>query len=161
MDADTEGALRQILEERAINQVMQTYCHTMDYGPTESWVDCFTADGVFEVQKASGETMFRVSGRDELRSFIEAYPDGLPKYYKHLYLSPIFDVAADTARVESYVIVIWCAEDEPAEVSSFGRVNDVFVRTDDGWRIRERVALTEAFPRDDSQLISWSADDPK
>lgn len=154
-----ESALRQMLDERAINQVMQTYCHSMDYGPHEAWAGCFTADGVFEVQKASGETMFRVAGREELVSFIAAYPEGLPQYYKHLYLSPIIEVGEDTARVESYVIVIWCSEGEPAEVSSFGRVNDVFARTDDGWRIRERVALTEAFPRDDSQRISWTADD--
>jgi hypothetical protein len=102
--------------------------------------------------------MFRVAGREELLSFIAAYPDGLPQYYKHLYLSPIVQVVENAAWVESYVIVIWCSDGEPAEVSSFGRVNDVFARTEEGWRIRERVALTEAFPRDDSQLITWSGD---
>jgi hypothetical protein len=152
----TDPSLATLLDERAIALVMQRYCHAMDYGPESAWVSCFTPDGVFDVRNVNGESLFRVDGEDNLAGFIAEYPKTLPKFFKHLYLSPIVDLDGDTAHVESYVLVIWCDEGKPAEVSSFGKVNDVFVRTTDGWRIKERVALTEAMPVDPAHHLAWS-----
>ena len=156
MQPDLEAEVRQLLDERAIDRVMQAYCHAMDHGPTNAWVECFTEDGVFDVRDANREPLFRVAGHAELLRFIESYPNNLPTYYKHLYLSPLIDIDGDTASVESYVLVIWCSAGRPAEVSSFGKVSDVWVRGDRGWRIRNRIAITEAMPADTSQQITWS-----
>lgn len=151
-----DSGLAILLDERAIGQVMQRYCHAMDYGPESEWVSCFTADGVFDVRDSDGDSLFRVAGHENLAGFIAEYPNTLPKFYKHLYLSPIVDLDGDVARVESYVFVVWCDPGHAAEISSFGKVTDVFLRTPQGWRIKERVALTEALPVNPGHLLTWS-----
>ena len=47
--------LRILLAERAINAVMNEYCHAMDSGQHERWMNCFTADALYDVALPDGE----------------------------------------------------------------------------------------------------------
>jgi hypothetical protein len=44
--------LRILLDERAINAVMNEYCHAMDTGQHDRWMNCFTTDAVYDVAQA-------------------------------------------------------------------------------------------------------------
>jgi len=135
--------LRILLDERAINAVMNVYCQAMDTGQHERWMNCFTADAVYDVALPDGRIYARLEGEDDLRSFIANYPV-LPGH-KHVYVTPIFDVDPDagTASVSAYWFMLSGSESK-AGISSLGRVQDHFVREADGsWRIKERRVATE------------------
>jgi hypothetical protein len=58
--SDAAAARPQELEdERAILRVLTLYCHTIDTGHTDEWLDCFTADGAFIVRDEAGTNLSR------------------------------------------------------------------------------------------------------
>jgi ketosteroid isomerase-like protein len=138
-----ERELRILLDERAITAVMNEYCHAMDTGQLDRWMNCFTADAVYDVALPDGRIYARLEGEAELRKFIAEYPV-LPGH-KHVYVTPLFDVDAEagTASVAAYWFMLSGSESK-AGISSLGRVQDRFVRGADGrWRIKERRVATE------------------
>jgi hypothetical protein len=135
--------LRILLDERAINAVMNEYCHAMDNGQHDRWMNCFTADAVYDVALPDGRIYARLEGQAEFRRFITSY-SVLPGH-KHVYVTPIFDVDPDagTATVAAYWFMLSGGESKAA-ISSLGRVEDKFVKGSDGrWRMRERRVATE------------------
>jgi ketosteroid isomerase-like protein len=135
--------LRILLYERAISAVMNEYCHAMDNGQHDRWMNCFTADAVYDVALPDGRIYARLEGEADLRKFITGYPV-LPGH-KHVYVTPLFDVDAEagTASVAAYWFMLAGSESK-AGISSLGRVQDKFVRGADGrWRMKERRVATE------------------
>jgi hypothetical protein len=135
--------LRILLDERAIGAVMNAYCHAMDTGAHESWMNCFTADAVYDVALPDGRIYARLEGEADFRNFITHYTV-LPGH-KHVYVTPLFDVDPDagTATVEAYWFMLSGSEAK-AGISSLGRSRDVFVKGADGkWRMKERRVATE------------------
>jgi SnoaL-like domain len=135
--------LRLLLDERAINAVMNEYCHAMDTGQHERWMKCFTVDAVYDVALPDGRVYARLNGELDLRHFIANYPV-LPGH-KHVYVTPVFDVDPDagTATVQAYWFMLSGGENK-AGISSLGSVRDVFVKGADGcWRMKERRVATE------------------
>src|ERR1041385_5275692 len=88
--AAMDRELRILLDERAINAVMNEYCHAMDSGEHDRWMNCFTADAVYDVALPDGRIYARLEGEAEFRRFITNY-QVLPGH-KHVYVTPIFDV---------------------------------------------------------------------
>jgi ketosteroid isomerase-like protein len=135
--------LRILLDERAINAVMNEYCHAMDNGENDRWMNCFTADAVYDVALPNGTIYARLDGEADLRKFIQNYPV-LPGH-KHVYVTPLFDIDPDAgeATVAAYWFML-SGNETKAGISSLGRVQDRFVRGADGrWRMRERRVATE------------------
>ena len=135
--------LRIMLDERAISAVMNAYCHAMDTGQHESWMDCFTADAIYDVALPDGRIYARLEGEAELRNFIANYRV-LPGH-KHVYVTPLFDIDPDAGEgtVEAYWFMLSGGENK-AGISSLGRSRDRFVRGADGrWRMKERRVATE------------------
>jgi len=135
--------LRILLDERAINAVMNEYCHAMDTGQHDRWLNCFTADAVYDVALPNGHIYARLEGEAEFRRFIANY-SVLPGH-KHVYVTPLFDVDPDagTATVEAYWFML-SGNEGKAGISSLGRARDKFVKGTDGrWRMKERRVATE------------------
>ncbi len=60
----TAEALRALLDERAVLRTLHEYAHAMDGGDEAAWVDCFTADAVFDVvEVVGGRRVHREEGR--------------------------------------------------------------------------------------------------
>jgi hypothetical protein len=135
--------LRILLDERAINAVMNAYCHAMDTGQHDRWMNCFTVDAVYDVALPDGTIYARLEGEADLRGFITKYPV-LPGH-QHVYVTPVFDIDPDAgeANVAAYWFML-SGSDHKAGISSLGRSQDKFVRGADGrWRMKERRVATE------------------
>lgn len=128
--------------ERAIVETMYRYGHSIDYGLEEEWVDCFTEDGVFDVQGASKDAG-RHEGREALARFISRHTRAPEAMHKHVVTQPRIVVDGDRATATSYLFRVDQYEQGPA-IRSFGRYHDHLVRgADDVWRFRERRAEVE------------------
>jgi hypothetical protein len=115
----------------------------MDNGQHDRWMNCFTADAVYDVTLPDGRIYARLEGEADLRKFIAEYKV-LPGH-KHVYVTPLFDVDIDAgeAMVAAYWFMLSGSESK-AGISSLGRVHDRFVRCADGrWRMKERRVATE------------------
>lgn len=141
MEADRE--IRILLAERAIEAVMNRYCQALDSARAADWLDCFTADALFEVLLPNGETYVRLEGAADFARFAAALHDR--PGHKHVYATPVFEVDLDAgeARGTSYFL-LFAGDGGRAQVGSFGRVRDRFVRQAGRWKIAERRLQTDA-----------------
>ena len=101
-EVTVDRELRILLDERAITAVMNEYCHAMDSGQHDRWMNCFTTDAVYDVALPNGRIYARLEGETEFRHFIANYP--VLAGHKHVYVTPIFEVDPDagTATVAAY-----------------------------------------------------------
>ena len=145
MDRD----IRILLAERAISQVMNEYCHSMDAGEQRRWLACFTDDAIYQVLLPDGSAYIDIKGRAEFERFIAQYPI-LPGH-RHIYLTPVFavDPEAGTADVSSYWMVI-AGSAGGTKIASMGRVRDRFVQSGGRWQISERRIATEGIAAPDA-----------
>ena len=71
--------LQALEDEAAIIRRLHAYGHAIDGGDEAAWVDCFTADGIFEGFTRRGERLYRLQGHTELAAFVNGhtlYVDG-------------------------------------------------------------------------------------
>ena len=88
------AALRALLDERAIIQLMHEYAHAMDYGDEAAWVDVFTPDAVFDViESVGGQRIHREEGHGDLAAYVAAYPKP-PAFRKHIIVDPVVESTA-------------------------------------------------------------------
>jgi hypothetical protein len=138
-----DSEIRILLDERALNALLNRYCHTMDTGDNAGWLDCFTSDALYEVGLPDGTRFVKLEGSDDFRKFIAAYP--VRQGHKHVYVTPAFsvDAQAGTAEIDSYFFMM-AGDATHSGISSLGRCHDECVRTDAGWRIKTRRVVAEA-----------------
>jgi len=115
------------------------YAHTWDTGDADGWAALFTAHGFFEMTGIGGRPDRRFEGTAALAQFcrdIHRAVKGL-----HLMHTPAIDVSGDEA--EGWVHFEFRSHDPRdgySELSSTMGVYHVrYVRTADGWRMRERI----------------------
>jgi hypothetical protein len=134
-----------LIEERAINRLMQRYCQAMDRGQEQEWIDCFTEDVLFDVRRPDGTLIHQENGHGDLARYIARYPKP-PDFRKHIYTTTVLevDLAAGEARAESYWTLLASGPGGSAVLSAFGSARDRLVKTAQGWRIKERYAVAEA-----------------
>jgi 3-phenylpropionate/cinnamic acid dioxygenase small subunit len=139
------AAVRAVLDEREIVQLMHRYAHAMDYGDEAAWVEVFTPDAVFDVvESVGGRRIHREEGHGDLARYVAAYPKP-PAFRKHVIVDPVVELEGDEARVESYWILLQREQADGRPVlAAFGRSHDRVVRLDGRWRIAQRYAEVEA-----------------
>ncbi len=145
-------------DERAILDLLSRYGHAIDYGVEDAWVDCFTADGAFEmrhrrapdgVSTPSGRwdgIDRRMEGHLQLLGFVSQHTRAPDRYHKHVVVDPRITLHLDGrhASVESYFMFVEELEGR-CQVGSFGRYTDTLTKGHDGqWRFEERIADIEA-----------------
>ena len=143
---ELEARLEVLEAEREIVRAMHRYAHSIDYGDEQAWLDCFTEDGVFDIRSRHAHQLKRrISGREELKTFIAGHTRAPEIWHKHLLVEPIVDLtSSSTATCHSYLAVVMDHEDLPT-LRVFGRYRDTLERGEDGrWRFRERIAEIES-----------------
>ena len=134
------------MAERAVMDALYRYGHSIDYGLEQEWLDCFAADGAFDVRYRVGiKPSRRFEGRADLAAFIAAHSRAPNRWHKHLLFEPLVTVDGDRATARSYFARLDADNDGTPFVRAFGRYLDELVRGSDGrWRFVERVAEVEA-----------------
>lgn len=137
--------------ERDVVRTIARYAEAIDYGLDARWVDCFTADGVFEVRPRGGHS-FQVTGREALGSFIAGHTKAPSRWHKHLVTQQVVEVAEGTASAQSYILRVDEDDDGQAKIWVFGRYLDRLVYEADGqWRFRHRTIELEG-----AQPAAWA-----
>ena len=134
----------QYLEDmEGIRQTLHSYSHTIDYGPFEDWANVFSPDGVFDVFRIDGAKVHKENGRSDLRRYLATKKLPPDLYDKHLICSPVVEIKGNTAKVESYIVMLRETSGEGARVYAWGRYHDTLVKRGGKWLIKERLAEME------------------
>ena len=151
---DLTAELALLVEERAVLRTLYSYGHSIDYGLEEEWLDCFTADAVFDVRHRVGDRPSRRhEGREALARFVAQHTRAPDRWHKHLLIEPVVTIDGDRATVRSYFTRLDATADGAPVVHAFGRYFDELIKEPDGkWRFTERVAEIEA--------VRWTPTDP-
>ncbi|GAB92357.1 nuclear transport factor 2 family protein [Gordonia rhizosphera] len=113
------------------------YCHSVDAGDTDAWVDCFTDDGILEFV-ADGVAH---RGHDELRAFVTRF--SRRRGVTHHFTTDL-EIRAETEnrwRARSSLLLV--AAGDPSTLVMSGRYHDDVVRTENGWRFRSRRLVAD------------------
>jgi ketosteroid isomerase-like protein len=124
------------VEERLdIADLFSLYCHLIDSGQRESWLDLFTSDGVFEVPG-----MGRMEGREQIGGVADRVIEGSKGNWRHQMANVLPEAGArpGTARVKAYSLVTdWS---DGGAVSTFNDYDVELKKTGDKWRIVHLLA---------------------
>jgi hypothetical protein len=83
-----------LIERLAIEDVFARYAHTADGYDAEGWVECYTEDGIFEVETDGNRIQF--VGRLALQYFIHAHIRLLPGT-RHVMTNHLVNIEGDNA----------------------------------------------------------------
>lgn len=132
----SDDELRTIVDRQAIVDLIHTYCRGVDSVDETALNTCFTEDCVVDYGPGMGGPR---RGRNQIVAGLVA---GLPSFAAtHHQVSNIeirFD-GVDTARGITYVTAWHRFDDGRPDATLWGQYHDRFDRTDEGWRIGERV----------------------
>ena len=119
-----------------IQRLITTYPMALDTGAGGGYVyaDIFTRDGVF----MAGE--IRHQGREALKKFAWQHRPGQGNLYLRNYsTNPWIEASRDGATGKVYALVLDIGEDgKPHGILGGGHYEDVYVKTAQGWRIKQR-----------------------
>ncbi len=152
---DLTAQIKLLLDEREILRTLYQYGHSIDYKLEQDYLDCYTADGVFDVRRREGPVQgHREEGQAQLATYIAAHGGAPERWHKHMLMEPVVTIDGDRASVRSYWMRIDAADDGTPYIMGFGRYLDTLTRESDGrWRFVERVAEVEGVhPTRDSRL---------
>jgi hypothetical protein len=146
--AKLEQRLFQLEAERDIQRLMVKYSSSLDYGDNDGWAECFTPDGVFDVQRR-GEPLFAHVGTAALAAFAATHTSAPAVYHKHFLSIPNVVVEGDSAHAITYFTMLHEGLGETKNgpvVLVFGRYLDDFVHEAAKWRFSKRIVDMEALP---------------
>jgi hypothetical protein len=119
-----------------IQQLLARYAFALDTGADDGYMyaDLYTPDGVFNGTK----------GRDDLAKLARGGRRG-PANTRNLMSYPIIRPSAEGATGILYAQAINFGENrQPTELDHYGRYEDVYVKTADGWRFKSRTFVGES-----------------
>jgi 3-phenylpropionate/cinnamic acid dioxygenase small subunit len=142
-----EERLQRLEDERAIIDRIHAFAQTIDNKEFDAWLDGFTPDGRWSWREAKdAEPHFDISGREQLTEWLDGHRERFPPGEEHhVVTNPrVVEIDGDTARAESWYIVVRSEGDPKLGVRSAGRYHDRLQRGADGqWRLAERQAVGE------------------
>ncbi len=145
--ARTQDGTLTALDYIQIQQLMYAYGHTIDQCTNNGYdyADLYTPDGIFvdnftdEGYRQGG--LVRAVGREALAAASGGGSLGCKdvgwKDWSHLMVNPVITPTATGAMGRVYLVAI--GEQGPRDVTRFGGYEDVYVKSDAGWRIQKRT----------------------
>ena len=120
-------------DREQIRELYAQYALTVDASRFEEWVDCFTADGVFE-----SPLMGRFAGREELRRFSREYEASWNGGgVRHMMVNVSFQVDGDHASGTCHLIY-FKVHDGKSEYLLTGGYTDKLRKENGEWRFAHR-----------------------
>jgi len=123
--------IEELAAEREIRKALVKYVQYTDDLDAEGWVNMFTPDGVM----ISGPKQMK--GHAELRAWIQKVHSG-PKL-RHLMTNALIEVNSPTTATMIVDMALLRADGSKWILASAPRYIDKLVRTDDGWKFKERL----------------------
>jgi ketosteroid isomerase-like protein len=130
-------AIAEIQARLEIETTFARYAHTIDSYDALGWVDCFAADGVFEVSGHDGSSICFV-GHETLTRFAEAHIRLLPGT-RHVMTNHITEFENDTEARHVCTLSGTLSRPETVYIFVSGWYDSRVVLDDGHWRIRHRT----------------------
>ena len=126
-----------------IRQIVLRLGEGADFNDSDQWVSQWTPDGSWT--HPNGESYV---GHDRLREYRRStrLPGGGASDVRHWLNGVVLTPTTDGATGRTYTMLLNIAAAPPTIVNA-GQYDDVFVKTEDGWRIKQRVVTSHSFPR--------------
>ena len=120
-------------DREQIRQLYARYAFTIDLGPYEDWVACFTSDGVFDSPRLG-----RHEGHDALRKFTVIYKNSAgDAKVRHMMTNVIFRIDGDSATGGCYLTYYHCKNGR-ATLEAVGRYEDQLRKVGGEWLFQSR-----------------------
>ena len=135
--AALETRVRQLEDHLEITQLVAQYGPAVDSGSPEATADLWTQDGSFDAVGA-----ITMHGHEQIAGMVrsQGHQDLILHGCGHVLTVPHVVVDGDEARGRSYALNIrWDAEEQRFWVARLSANTWHWVRTDDGWKVKERV----------------------
>lgn len=119
----------------AIAELFARYCHRVDHGDTEGWLELFTPDGSFEVAG-----VMRLEGHEQVGAMPGVVTAQGGGKWRHQITNIVVDGGdnSDVALVTAYGLVTdWGNKGQPMSFSDYAITLN---RVDGAWRIRSLLA---------------------
>lgn len=120
-----------------IQQLLARYAQGSDSGNAPMWVDVFSDDGVFRIG-ATGEWI----GREQIADYRRRTFAPRPARYTYRHWNSSFVITPD-GNGRATGRVYWMGFDpsaDPLVITDTGVYEDIYIKTDKGWRIKQRHA---------------------
>lgn len=132
-----------LADERAIIAVATRYARSIDSKDMASFMSCFTDDAVFGLPKLRMDPNTKV---EQTLPFLM----GLFKATQHVNTNFEVAITGDRATMRSLYIAthVWREEVSDPLFVMGGHYEDQLVRTEDGWRIHDRLLVNAWFTGD-------------
>ena len=128
-----DKAIQELLDLRAIEQLMVRYADRIDANDPEGAAACFAEDGI-------GNYWGKFKGRKEISARLSKILDSFATTSHHLSNVSI-QLDGDRATAMSYVYAFHRMADTNDPMHYWGRWVDRLVRTKEGWRFAEREVV--------------------
>jgi 3-phenylpropionate/cinnamic acid dioxygenase small subunit len=124
-------------DREQIRELYARYAYTIDYGPYDEWVRCFTEDGVFESPRFG-----RHAGHTALRRFTATYQESNgAAQVRHMMTNVTFHIDGDRATGGCYLTYYHCKSGK-ATLEALGRYEDELRKVNGEWLFqRRRVSI--------------------
>ncbi|WP_211221806.1 anthranilate 1,2-dioxygenase small subunit AndAd [Granulicoccus phenolivorans] len=134
-----------------IFETQSRYAHAIDSDDLETWPAFFTEDATYTIVSRENHDrglpapILHCRNRAMMRDRVVALRNANiyeEHRYRHSTSGPvILEADGDSVRTETSYIVVRTGQAGDAEVYSAGSYHDTLVRTDAGWRYRERKVI--------------------
>ena len=149
--SESAAAQTGAVEDRlAIEEQLAQYSYLWDSKDSAGFADLFTVDGVME-RRRGGELVSgsRVVGRQAILAYAKESHQGrlADRQTRHHMSALVFlELSADRAVTENMALITHqTADDRVPFISGSGIYRNTWKKTDQGWRIAERVLFTDRF----------------
>lgn len=120
-------------DREQIRELYSRYAFTIDYGPYDEWVKCFTPIGVFDSPRLG-----RHEGHEALKKFTVAYTGSHgDAQVRHMMTNVTFRIEGDMAKGGCYLTYYHCKAGK-ATLQAIGRYQDELRKIDGEWLFQYR-----------------------
>ncbi len=141
---------RALVDRMAIGDQLAQYSYRWDSKNSAGFADLFTEDGIME-RRVGGEVTFgsRVEGRQAILDYATTSHQGRladRQTRHHMSALVILQLSSESAVTENMALITHQTENDRAPViRSSGIYRISWRKTEDGWKIAERILFTDRF----------------
>lgn len=122
-------------------------CHALDFNDPDGFASLFAPGGAYQRQasgRAGGQIIFRHEGHEQLRAFATKMASMRGGLTRHWTANIVVSPTGTGARATSHTMLVANdAESRTAGIVVTGTYQDVFEKTNSGWRFASRTVIDD------------------